>query len=102
MPLRIVSWNCNMALRLKFDRLLSLRPDVAVIQECADPDGAKGWRPDCAAYDWIGFNPDKGLGIFTFGGLTLTLAVAGPCWARAITSAATGSAPPPHIESDWR
>jgi hypothetical protein len=61
-----------MALRLKFDRLLSLRPDVAIIQECADPDGAKGWRPDCAAYDWIGFNPDKGLGIFIFGGLTLT------------------------------
>ena len=61
-----------MALRLKFDRLLSLRPDVAVVQECADPDGANGWRPDCAAYDWIGFNPDKGLGIFTFGDLTLT------------------------------
>jgi hypothetical protein len=70
--LRIVTWNCNMALRLKFDRLLSLRPDVAVVQECADPDGANGWRPDCAAYDWIGFNPDKGLGIFTFGDLALT------------------------------
>ncbi len=62
-----------MAFRLKFDRLLSLRPDVAVVQECADPDAAgKGWRPDCASYDWIGFNPDKGLGIFTFGDLTLT------------------------------
>jgi hypothetical protein len=62
-----------MALRLKVDRLLSLRPDVAVIQECADPDAAgKGWRPDCTGYDWIGFNPDKGLGIFTFGGLALT------------------------------
>lgn len=60
-----------MALRLKFDRLLSLGPDVAVIQECADPDGANPWRPDCAAYDWIGFNPDKGLGIFTFGDLAL-------------------------------
>jgi exodeoxyribonuclease III len=71
--LRLVSWNCNMALRLKFDRLLSLRPDVAVVQECADPDAAgKGWRPDCAGYDWIGFNPDKGLGIFTFGDLVLT------------------------------
>lgn len=70
--LRIVTWNCNMGLRLKFDRLLSLRPDVAVVQECADPDGANPWRPDCTAYDWIGFNPDKGLGIFTFGGLTLT------------------------------
>jgi exodeoxyribonuclease III len=62
-----------MALRLKFARLLSLRPDVAVIQECADPDAVgKGWRPDCTSYDWIGFNPDKGLGIFTFGDLTLT------------------------------
>lgn len=70
--LRIVTWNCNMGLRLKFDRLLSLRPDVAIVQECADPDGAKSWRPACAAYDWIGFNPDKGLGIFTFGGLALT------------------------------
>jgi exodeoxyribonuclease-3 len=71
--LRIVTWNCNMALRQKFDRLRSLRPDVAVVQECADPDAAgKGWHPDCASYDWIGFNPDKGLGIFTFGGLTLT------------------------------
>ena len=71
--LRVITWNCNMGLRRKFDRLLSLRPDVAVIQECADPDasGPKGWRPECAAYDWIGFNPDKGLGIFTFGDLAL-------------------------------
>lgn len=61
-----------MALHQKFERLCSLRPDVAVVQECADPDGPKGWRPDCAAYDWIGFNPVKGLGIFTFGDLTLT------------------------------
>lgn len=61
-----------MGLRLKFDRLLTLRPDVAIVQECADPAGVNGWRPDCAAYDWIGFNPDKGLGIFTFGDLALT------------------------------
>lgn len=65
--LRIVTWNCNMALRLKLDRLRALRPDVAVIQECADPNGANGWHFDGAACDWIGFNPDKGLGIFTFG-----------------------------------
>ncbi len=56
-----------MALRLKFDRLRSLRPDVAVVQECA-----RSWRLDCTGHDWIGFNPDKGLGIFTFGDLLLT------------------------------
>jgi exodeoxyribonuclease III len=69
MPLRIVSWNCNMALRHKFEALLSLRPDVAIIQECAGPDS--GWRPPCRDADWIGFNAQKGLGIFTFGDLTL-------------------------------
>lgn len=71
MKLRIVSWNCNMALYQKFDRILSLRPDVAIIQECASPerDAARGWQPPCTDRDWIGFNPDKGLGVFTFGGL---------------------------------
>jgi hypothetical protein len=73
MKLRIVSWNCNMALYQKFDRLLALRPDVAVIQECASPerDAARGWSPPCANRDWIGFNADKGLGIFAFGDLRL-------------------------------
>jgi hypothetical protein len=73
MKLRIVSWNCNMALYQKFDRLIALRPDVAVIQECASPerDAARGWMPPCSDRDWIGFNADKGLGIFTFGGLKL-------------------------------
>lgn len=62
-----------MALYQKFDRLLALRPDVAVIQECASPerDAARGWQPACSDRDWIGFNADKGLGIFTFGGLRL-------------------------------
>jgi exodeoxyribonuclease III len=71
MKLRIVTWNCNMALYQKFDRLLALRPDVAVIQECASPerDAARGWQPHCSSRDWIGFNADKGLGVFTFGSL---------------------------------
>ncbi len=73
MKLRIISWNCNMALYQKFDRLLSLQPDVAVIQECASPerDAARGWCPPCSDREWVGFNADKGLGIFTFGNLRL-------------------------------
>ncbi|MCU0501516.1 MAG: endonuclease/exonuclease/phosphatase family protein [Anaerolineae bacterium] len=69
MLLRIVSWNCNMALRHKFEALLALRPDVAIIQECARPD--ERWRPACRDADWIGFNDQKGLGVFTFGDLIL-------------------------------
>jgi hypothetical protein len=71
MPLRVVTWNCNMALDRKFERLLSLRPDVAIIQECASPErlAAKGRPLACTAFKWIGFNEDKGLGILTFGDL---------------------------------
>ena len=35
--MRLVAWNCAMALHRKFEALLSLRPDVAVIAECAEP-----------------------------------------------------------------
>lgn len=68
MKLRIVTWNCNMGLHQKFERLLALQPDVAVIQECAGPEAneARSWRPLCSDQDWIGFNPHKGLGIFAF------------------------------------
>ncbi len=60
-----------MALYSKFERLLALRPDVAVIQECASParDAARSWQAPCTDRTWIGANPDKGLGVFTFGGL---------------------------------
>ncbi len=78
MLLRIVSWNCNMALHQKFERLLALQPDIAVIQECASPerDAARGRQLACSDRDWIGFNADKGLGIFTFGDLRLRRASA--------------------------
>jgi hypothetical protein len=33
----LVAWNCAVALHRKFGVLLSLRPDVAVIAECAAP-----------------------------------------------------------------
>ncbi len=36
--LRILTWNCQMALRKKHELLASLRPDIAVIQECERPD----------------------------------------------------------------
>jgi hypothetical protein len=32
--LRIVAWNCAMALQPKANALLALRPDVAVVPEC--------------------------------------------------------------------
>ena len=36
-PVKLVAWNCNMALDRKVDGLLALKPDIAVISECAEP-----------------------------------------------------------------
>ncbi len=73
--MRIVTWNCNMALHRKFDALRALEPDVAVICECADPATL---RDRGLALDgdpvWMGRNRHKGLGVFTFNGYRARLA----------------------------
>lgn len=72
--MRIVAWNCNMALPRKFEALLSLRPDIAIISECANPDilTEKG-IPDLTdkTCQWMGRNANKGLGVFAFNGFSL-------------------------------
>ena len=58
--MRIVSWNCYRGPCLdRADRLTPLRPDVAVIQECARPD-AMSRRGRVA---WFGTNPRQGIGV---------------------------------------
>jgi len=71
--MRIVVWNCAMSLHTKWDSLMSLRPDVAVIAECADPNILWSRRKSDPACDaqWVGDNPHKGLGIFAFPGFAL-------------------------------
>ena len=69
--MRIVAWNCNMALDRKVEALLDLRPDIAVISECARPEllrtrSRRDWLPAHAV--WIGRNPHKGLAVFAFNG----------------------------------
>ena len=66
-----------MALHRKLAALLALKPDVAVLSECAAPDrlaerldvGALGCEPV-----WIGANRDKGLAVFAFNGYRARLA----------------------------
>ncbi|MGH6932025.1 MAG: hypothetical protein ACREEE_06270 [Dongiaceae bacterium] len=75
--MRLVAWNCNMALHRKLDRLLALRPDVAVISECASPDRlAERLRPRRLSSKpvWIGANRDKGLAVLAFNGYRARLA----------------------------
>ena len=64
-PLRLVTWNCAMALRRKWPQLRALAPDVAVIQECETPD--KWPQGECTSALWHGGSRHKGLAIATFG-----------------------------------
>jgi exonuclease III len=61
--LRIVTWNCAMALARKAPSLLALKPDIAVIQECSKKslDVLQGHGFSGL---WFGANPNKGLAVF--------------------------------------
>ena len=66
-----------MALHRKLGALRSLRPDVAVISECAEPErflrksGLLEAEPEMV---WIGANPNKGLAVLAFNGFRVALA----------------------------
>ena len=75
--MRVATWNCAMALHRKFDAMLRLQPDIAVICECAEPKrmqeltGSVEFGADAV---WIGDNRNKGLAVFAFNGYTVRLA----------------------------
>ncbi len=61
-----MTWNCNGALRKKFENLSDLNADVCIIQECENPAETKhkdfnDWAKN---YLWIGDTKNKGIGIF--------------------------------------
>ncbi len=74
--MRLVTWNCNMALHRKIDALLALEPDIAVVSECAMPEILRS-RERASWIEsepvWIGENRNKGLAVFTFNGYAARL-----------------------------
>ena len=71
--LRVVTWNCNGALRRKLERLAALQADVYVVQECEDPAQTKdvAYKTWGANHLWTGTNKNKGVGVFAPKELTL-------------------------------
>jgi len=66
-----------MALHRKFDAVLRLKPDIAVICECAAPKRLHELVGSfCLGTDtvWIGDNGNKGLAVFAFNGYAVRLA----------------------------
>lgn len=66
--MRLVAWNCRSGFHRKLEALHALAPDVAIIAECCSLEilarKAPGLAPTSAL--WIGNNPNKGLGVFSF------------------------------------
>ena len=68
--MRIVTWNCGMALARKAPSLLALHPDIAVIQECSKKSVGALHSHGFSGL-WFGANQNKGLAVFCGKGLTL-------------------------------
>lgn len=64
--MKIVTWNCNGALRKKFEYLLDFTADIYIIQECENPEEVKHkeYQEWANNYLWIGDTKNKGLAIF--------------------------------------
>jgi exonuclease III len=70
---KILTWNCNGALRKKYESITKFDADIYVIQECEDPNYVKdkGYEDFANNHLWHGDTKYKGIGIFAKANLTL-------------------------------
>jgi exodeoxyribonuclease-3 len=61
--MKLVTWNCAMALKKKLPKLLTLGADILVIQECSRSDIKQLGQTIDFSSTWFGKNKNKGLGV---------------------------------------
>ena len=69
--MRIITWNCNMAFRKKYEQILHYEPDLLIVPECEHSDKFKNKFYDNVL--WIGDNKNKGLAVFSFNDFEITI-----------------------------
>ena len=62
--MRLATWNCNMALHRKFDAMLRLAPDIAIICECAEPRPHLSYRLRILPKQWLVHVRELAVGTF--------------------------------------
>ena len=69
--MKIISWNCKMAFRKKYQYLLDFEPNIIVIQEAENFEWLQSQKiKEVSDSIWIGDNPNKGLGVIAFNNIT--------------------------------
>jgi exodeoxyribonuclease III len=60
--MKLITWNCQGAIRKKADLILNRKPDILVIQECEHADKLKFGLTTAILTDvlWFGDNPHVG------------------------------------------
>lgn len=73
--MKITTWNCNMAFRKKAEFILKEQPDILIVPECENQErlifGIATKQPNDIF--WYGKNPNKGIGIFSYGDFKIKL-----------------------------
>ncbi len=71
--MKIVTWNCNGALRNKIETLSEFDADLYLIQECENPELSinKSYKDWASNFLWRGDNKNKGIGIFAKKDITI-------------------------------